>query len=143
MSDIETFPRPRRRKGSGAVTLRDVAQIAGVAPITASRAINNPAQVSQEVRERVAEAVRKTGYVPNLLAGALSSMKSGANTLGYQLYLDSGRTTVFGDGTASSSTKSGTGSGSAQSISVYGRVPTLAGVVPGSYTDTVTVTITY
>ncbi|MFX1680761.1 spore coat U domain-containing protein [Mitsuaria sp. CC2] len=71
------------------------------------------------------------------------TMKSGANTLGYQLYLDSGRTTVFGDGTASSSTKSGTGSGSAQSISVYGRVPTLAGVVPGSYTDTVTVTITY
>ena len=71
------------------------------------------------------------------------TMKSGANTLGYQLYLDSGRTTVFGDGTASSSTKSGTGSGSAQSISVYGRVPTQAGVVPGSYTDTVTVTITY
>ncbi|WP_431048049.1 Csu type fimbrial protein [Roseateles sp. L2-2] len=71
------------------------------------------------------------------------TMKSGANTLGYQLYLDSGRTTVFGDGTASSSTKSGTGSGSAQSISVYGRVPSLAGVVPGAYTDTVTVTITY
>lgn len=71
------------------------------------------------------------------------TMKSGSNTLGYQLYVDSGRTTVFGDGTASSSTKSGTGSGSAQSISVYGRVPTLANVVPGTYTDTVTVTITY
>lgn len=76
MSDPETFPRPRRRKGSGAVTLRDVAQLAGVAPITASRAINTPSQVSQEVRERVAQAVRQTGYVPNLLAGALSSMRS-------------------------------------------------------------------
>lgn len=71
------------------------------------------------------------------------TMKSGANTLGYQLYMDSGRTTVFGDGTSSSSTKSGTGTGSSQSISVYGRVPSLAGVVPGAYTDTVTVTITY
>ena len=71
------------------------------------------------------------------------TMKSGANTLGYQLYLDSGRTTVWGDGTASSSTKSGTGSGSAQSLTVYGRIPSLSGVVPGTYTDTVTVTITY
>jgi LacI family transcriptional regulator, gluconate utilization system Gnt-I transcriptional repressor len=76
MSDAESFPRPRRRKGSGAVTLRDVAKLAGVAPITASRALNNPNQVSAEVRERVAEAVRNTGYVPNLLAGALSSMRS-------------------------------------------------------------------
>lgn len=76
MSDVESFPRPRRRKGSGAVTLRDVAKLAGVAPITASRALNTPNQVSAEVRARVAEAVRSTGYVPNLLAGALSSMRS-------------------------------------------------------------------
>ncbi len=76
MAETESFPRPRRRKGSGAVTLRDVAQLAGVAPITASRAINTPSQVSPEVLGRVTEAVRKTGYVPNLLAGALSSMKS-------------------------------------------------------------------
>jgi len=76
MSDTESFPRPRRRKGSGAVTLRDVAKLAGVAPITASRALNTPNQVSGEVLERVTQAVRSTGYVPNLLAGALSSMRS-------------------------------------------------------------------
>jgi spore coat protein U-like protein len=71
------------------------------------------------------------------------TMKSGTNTLGYQLYLDTGRSTVWGDGTSSSSTKSGTGSGSAQSLTVYGRIPSLASVVPGTYTDTVTVTVTY
>ncbi|UXH79395.1 Csu type fimbrial protein [Roseateles amylovorans] len=71
------------------------------------------------------------------------TMTNGANTLAYQLYLDSGRSTVWGDGTASSSTKAGTGSGSAQTLSVYGRIPSLANVVPGAYTDTVTVTITY
>lgn len=71
------------------------------------------------------------------------AMKSGSNTLPYQLYVDAGRATVWGDGTASSSTKTGTGSGSAQTLSVYGRIPTLASVVPGNYTDTVTVTITY
>lgn len=71
------------------------------------------------------------------------SMKSGAHLLGYQLYLDSGRATVWGDGTASSSTVSGTGTGSNQSITVYGRLPTLSGAVPGAYSDTVTITISY
>jgi LacI family gluconate utilization system Gnt-I transcriptional repressor len=68
---------PRRsRRGSGAVTLHDVAKLAGVAPITASRAINHPDQVSDEVRRKVAEAVARTGYVPNRLAGGLASTRS-------------------------------------------------------------------
>lgn len=66
----------RARRGSGAVTLHDVARLAGVAPITASRALNHPGQVSDEVRRRVQEAVAKTGYVPNLLAGGLASTRS-------------------------------------------------------------------
>jgi spore coat protein U-like protein len=70
-------------------------------------------------------------------------MKSGSNTLGYQLYLDAGRSSVWGDGSASSSTSSGTGTGSAQTLTIYGRLPSLANVVPGSYTDTVTVTVSY
>lgn len=70
------------------------------------------------------------------------AMKSGAHSLGYQLYLDAGRSTVWGDGTASS-TSSGTGTGSTQSLTIYGRLPSLANVIPGSYTDTVTVTVSY
>jgi LacI family gluconate utilization system Gnt-I transcriptional repressor len=70
-------PPPRRtRRGSGAITLRDVATLAGVAPITASRALNTPAQVSPDVLQRVTDAVKRTGYVPNLLAGGLASMRS-------------------------------------------------------------------
>lgn len=69
-------PSRRPRRGSGAVTLHDVARLAAVAPITASRALNTPQQVSDEVRQRVAEAVAKTGYVPNLLAGGLASRRS-------------------------------------------------------------------
>jgi LacI family gluconate utilization system Gnt-I transcriptional repressor len=68
---------PRRaRRGSGAITLRDVATLAGVAPITASRAINTPSQVSAEVRRKVEEAVERTGYVPNRMAGGLASARS-------------------------------------------------------------------
>ncbi len=71
------------------------------------------------------------------------AMISGSESLAYQLYTTAGRTTVWGDGTGGSSTVGGTGSGSTQSITVHGRLPSLAGVVPGAYTDTVTVTITY
>lgn len=69
-------PARRSRRGSGGVTLHDVARLAGVAPITASRALNTPAQVSAEVRQKVADAVARTGYVPNRLAGGLASARS-------------------------------------------------------------------
>ena len=69
-------PPRRARRGSGAVTLHDVAKLAGVAPITASRALNSPDQVSDEVRRKVAEAIARTGYVPNILAGGLASSRS-------------------------------------------------------------------
>lgn len=69
-------PARRSRRSSGAVTLHDVAKLAGVAPITASRALNHPDQVSEDIRKRVAEAIARTGYVPNRLAGGLASTKS-------------------------------------------------------------------
>jgi LacI family gluconate utilization system Gnt-I transcriptional repressor len=72
----ESVQPKRTRRGSGAVTLHDVARIAGVAPITASRALKTPEQVSDEVRRKVSEAVARTGYVPNLLAGGLASTRS-------------------------------------------------------------------
>jgi LacI family gluconate utilization system Gnt-I transcriptional repressor len=68
--------RSRSRRSSGAITLHDVARLAGVSPITASRAINKPEQVSPELLKRVEEAVARTGYVPNRLAGGLASSKS-------------------------------------------------------------------
>lgn len=73
----KSAPAPRRaRRGSGAVTLHDVARLAGVAPITASRAVNTPHLVSDEVRRKVADAIARTGYVPNRLAGGLASARS-------------------------------------------------------------------
>jgi LacI family gluconate utilization system Gnt-I transcriptional repressor len=66
----------RARRGSGAVTLHDVAKLAGVAPITASRALNTPGKVSAAVLEKVSAAVARTGYVRNRLAGGLASARS-------------------------------------------------------------------
>lgn len=79
MTALPTSPplRPRRaRRGAGGLTLSDVAHIAGVSPITVSRALNTPGQVSPETLARVREAVARTGYVPNRVAGGLASSRS-------------------------------------------------------------------
>ncbi len=82
--------------------------------------------------------------------GAQRRMKTGTNFLNYNLYVDSARTNAWT--TAASSTTCttanscalGTGNGSAQTVSIYGRVPSIGTAPPaGSYTDTVTMTITY
>lgn len=65
----------KSRKGAGP-TIRDVARLANVAPMTASRALNNPDAVSDEILSRVLDVVERIGYVPNMLAGSLASKKS-------------------------------------------------------------------
>lgn len=71
-------------------------------------------------------------------------MTSGSNTLTYSLYTDAARTTVWGDGTGSTGTITNTGTGTAQNVTIYGRVPaSQTGVPAGAYTDTVSVTVTY
>lgn len=72
-------PRPLQRvraAPAASVTLADVAKVAGVSKITASRALANPDVVSPETRQRVQDAVARIGYVPNLLAGALRSNRT-------------------------------------------------------------------
>jgi LacI family gluconate utilization system Gnt-I transcriptional repressor len=66
----------RSRRSHGGITLAEVARLAGVSPITASRALNTPDQVSAGALQKVREAVQLTGYVPNLLAGGLASSRS-------------------------------------------------------------------
>jgi LacI family transcriptional regulator len=52
-------------------TIRDVANLAGVAPITVSRVINDSGYVSQKARERVNFAIEQLGYIPNMLGPSL------------------------------------------------------------------------
>ena len=63
-------------------------------------------------------------------------------TLNYALYQDSGHTTNWGN-TVGTDTKSGTGNGSAQTLTIYGNLAASQYPTPGSYTDTITATITY
>ena len=45
--------------------------------------------------------------------------------------------------TVSTDTVAGTGNGSGQSYTVYGRIPAQTTPAPGNYADTITVTVTY
>jgi LacI family transcriptional regulator len=64
------------RQGYSVTTIYDVARIAGVAPITVSRVINNSGYVSPETRERVEKTIADLGYVPNRLAQGLRSKQT-------------------------------------------------------------------
>ncbi|MEO5621274.1 MAG: LacI family DNA-binding transcriptional regulator, partial [Cypionkella sp.] len=57
------------------LTLRDVSEASGVSEMTVSRVLRNRGDVSQSTRERVLEAARRLGYVPNKIAGALASQR--------------------------------------------------------------------
>jgi LacI family gluconate utilization system Gnt-I transcriptional repressor len=69
-------PEPRRGRASGAVTLSDVAKLAGVSLMSASRALNSPSRVSNEIRSSVLAAVKETRYVANQVASSLASRRS-------------------------------------------------------------------
>lgn len=62
--------------------------------------------------------------------------------VGYALYSDSARTTNWGND-AAGGWQGGTGTGSAQTYTVYGRVPQQTSPAPGTYQDTVTVTVNF
>jgi LacI family gluconate utilization system Gnt-I transcriptional repressor len=66
----------RSRSAPKGIRITDVAASAGVSPITVSRVFNAPQTVAPETLLRVRQAVQELGYVPNRLAGGLSSAKS-------------------------------------------------------------------
>jgi spore coat protein U-like protein len=70
------------------------------------------------------------------------------NTLQYNLYTSNTYATLLGDGTGGSSAPTGAGSGmaTANTLTVFGQLPdnaTNQAAVPGTYTDTITVSVTY
>ena len=63
-------------RGTGRATLEEVALLAGVSTMTASRALSQPRLVSETTRAKVEQAVAELGYVPNRAARALASSHS-------------------------------------------------------------------
>ena len=93
-----------------------------------------------------------TPYTIALDAGASGSLtdrtmagQTGGNTdkVHYELYTDNTYTKIWGDGTGSTGTVPGTGSGTSQSITVYSQTLAQNAPAPDTYNDTVHVTVTY
>lgn len=66
----------REKRGSGMVTIKDVAEKAGVSPSTVSRALSGKVPVDRETKEKVLRAVRELNYQPNVLAQGLKQGSS-------------------------------------------------------------------
>jgi spore coat protein U-like protein len=76
-------------------------------------------------------------------AGTFASrtLKNGTFTLGYNLYTDATRQTLWGDGTGGTATISGDARDATHTV--YGRISARQNARFGNYTDTIIVTITY
>ncbi|ONG46849.1 hypothetical protein BKE38_24860 [Pseudoroseomonas deserti] len=100
----------------------------------------------------VALLVVNLNYTIKLSAGgggsfAARRLTSGSSRLAYQLYTDNAGAGIWGDGTAGTSFVSGNAPlfllGAGRAHSVYGRLPAGQNVPPGTYIDTIQVTVTY
>lgn len=68
MSQVPHFPRT--------ITIADVATAAGVSSMTVSKVLRGTGRIASETRDRVSRIADELGYVPNRLAGSLSSQTS-------------------------------------------------------------------
>jgi spore coat protein U-like protein len=79
---------------------------------------------------------------------ATRKMFSGVNTLNYNIYWSTAYTQIMGDGTGGSFAGTASfvvpaGGSNFATGTMYGLIPALQDVVPGSYADTITVTVSY
>ncbi|MCA0403672.1 MAG: spore coat U domain-containing protein [Proteobacteria bacterium] len=73
----------------------------------------------------------------------MTGTTSTSNLLPYELYSNTGRTTNWGNTPGTDTPAASTGTGAVQTLTVYGRIPTNTTAVPDSYSDTITVTVTF
>jgi spore coat protein U-like protein len=81
-------------------------------------------------------------YGTAVTARKMKVLAAGVDAVSYAMFRDSARTLNWGN-TVATDTLAGVGTGLAQALTVYGRVAAQAAVAPGTYTDIVSVTVTY
>ena len=67
----------KSKNGPKGATLADVARMAGVSAKTVSRVVRGNDYVSEKTLERVQQAIKETGYIPNRAARSLASDRTG------------------------------------------------------------------
>lgn len=130
------------------IAIQNACDVSTVAPTTLDFGTQGPLTANVDQTSTVTVTCTSgAGYNVGLDGGGAANvnarvMKNGTNSVGYQLYSDSGRTAVWGN-TIGTNTVAATGNGNAQSYTVYGRVPPQTTPPAGTYQDTVAVVVTY
>ena len=130
------------------ITIQNACNVSSVAPTALNFGTQGPLTSAVNQTSTITVTCTKSAPYNIGLDGGTSgnvsarTMINGANTVGYQLYSDSGRSTVWGN-TIGTNTVASTGTGSSQAFTVYGQVPAQATPPAATYNDTVNVTVTY
>jgi spore coat protein U-like protein len=74
---------------------------------------------------------------------ATRTMESGANSIDYSLYTSGAYATIWGDGSSGTSTVAHAGNGSIATLTIHGQVPIQTTPTAATYSDTITITVTY
>lgn len=106
-------------------------------------ALNATGTITAQCTNGDAYQIALDGGSSGNLAARQMQRSGGGGAVNYQLYVDSAHTTAWGDGTGGTAMVTGTGSGNQQGINVYGVVPAQNTPAPGSYSDTITATISF
>jgi spore coat protein U-like protein len=100
-------------------------------PTQSSISVNVTCNKTSPVTLKISSGVSGTFSTRTLITGRSS--------LNYNLYMDSGRTVIFGDGTSGTSYYSGNNG----SIPIFLNIPARQNVISGNYVDYLTMTLSY
>lgn len=73
----------------------------------------------------------------------MNNSTTAGHTLKYNIFTDNTYATIWGDNTGTSVTVPGVGTGAAQQLTPNGQIPASQNAFSGSYTDTITATVSY
>ena len=108
-----------------------------------SSALNATGSITAQCTNGDAYRIALNGGASGNVAARQMARSGGGGTVNYQLYVDSAHTSAWGDGTSGTAMAPGTGTGNQRALNVYGVVPAQTSPVPGSYSDTITATISF
>jgi spore coat protein U-like protein len=106
------------------------------APLDATGEVNVTCDAADPFTVKLDQGENSGGsFNPRVLGGA-----AGEN-IQYNLYVNSARQEIWGDGTGRTFVNTGTSNGSEIPLTVYGRIPARQNVPVGSYSDTIKVIV--
>jgi spore coat protein U-like protein len=117
--------------------------VAFPAAVVLSSALSATGAITAQCTNGDAFRIALNGGSSANVAARQMQRSGGGGAVNYQLYIDAAYASAWGDGTSGTSMATGTGTGGQQVLTVYGQVPAQTTPAPGSYSDTITATISF